>query len=260
MHLTANAPSQRWHRLQYVTMSPTAMIVTAALILFVSALLQSTIGFGSALVAMPMLSPLLGIQTAAAMVGLVSVAFSLLVVVIDRRQIDLRQSWRLMLASLAGVPFGLLLLRNVPERAVLFGLGVVLVGYGLFGLTSGRLKLRGGQWMAWPLGFVSGVLGGAYNTNGPPLVVFGTLQQWPPQQFRATLQGVFFITGIAIAAGQASAGFWTPAALQMTAWAAPGVLAAALLGRWLNTRIPHASFLRIVYGMLIALGVALILK
>ncbi len=236
------------------------VVLAAALILFGSALLQSTIGFGSAMVAMPLLSPLLGIQTAAAIVGLVSVAFSILVVIIDRRQINWRQSWQLMLASLAGVPFGLLLLRNVPERAVLFGLGTILVGYGLFGLTSARLKLRGENWMAWPLGFVSGVLGGAYNTNGPPLVVFGTLQQWPPQQFRATLQGVFFTTGIAIAAGQGGAGFWTPAALQTTAWAAPGVLTAALLGRWLNTRIPHAAFTKIVHGMLIALGIALMLR
>lgn len=239
-------------------MSPTLVLLIAALILFVSALLQSTIGFGSALVAMPLLSPLLGIQTAAAIVGLVNIAFSIVIVIIDRQQINWRQSWRLILAALTGVPFGLLLLRNVPERAVLVGLGFIVIGYGMFGLTSGRLKLRGENWMAWPLGFVSGVLGGAYNTNGPPLVVFGTLQQWPPQQFRATLQSVFFVTGIAIVAGQISAGFWTPAALQTTAWAAPGVLAAAPLGRWLNARIPHARFLRIVYVMLIALGVALI--
>ena len=42
-------------------------------------------------------------------------------------------------------------------------------------------------------GFFAGILGGAYNTNGPPVVIYGSLRKWSPATFRATLQGYFFM-------------------------------------------------------------------
>jgi uncharacterized membrane protein YfcA len=234
----------------------------AVIIVFAGLLLQSTIGFGSALVAMPLLSGLLGIHTATAVVGIVSVASSLLITIIDRRHIDLRQSWRLTIASIAGVPVGLYLLHVLPEGIILKGLGAVLIAYSVFSLLSASRhaqRTRDFGWLAWPLGFASGVLGGAYNTNGPPLVVCGTLNRWPPQQFRATLQSVFFTSGIVIALGQFASGLWTTQALTFSALALPAMPFAVMLGRRLNQRIPQALFTRLLYMVLIALGARLLL-
>jgi uncharacterized membrane protein YfcA len=239
--------------------------LTVAFILFAGFLLQSTIGFGSALVTMPLLGALLGVRTATAIVGILSVVSSLIITLVDRRHIDLRQSWRLTVASFLGVPIGLLLLRMVPEGLILKGLGIVLIAYGLFSLLSSRLRLglrladqRDYRWLAWPMGFAAGVLGGAYNTNGPPLVVFGVLNRWPPQQFRATLQSIFFTSGIIIAFGQWAAGLWTTQALTLAALAAPALPFAILLGRWLNQRIPQAVFTQVLYVFLIVLGTRLL--
>lgn len=243
-------------------MPPTNIALTVALIVFIALLLQSTIGFGSALVAMPLLSGLLGVHTATAIVGILSVVSSLIITIVDRRHVDLRQSWRLTLASFIGVPVGLLLLQTVPEGIILRALGALLVAYGVFSLLSARLRVndeRDYGCLAWPMGFAAGVLGGAYNTNGPPLVVFGVLNRWPPQQFRATLQSVFFTSGIVIALGQWAAGLWTPEALMLTAWAAPAIPVAILLGRWLNARIPQALFTQLLYVLLIVLGARLLM-
>lgn len=243
-------------------MPPTNIVISVALIVFASLLLQSTIGFGSALVAMPLLSGLLGVHTATAIVGILSVVSSLIITIVDRRHIDLRQSWRLMLASFVGIPVGLFLLQTVPEGIILKALGAVLIGYGVFSLLSARMRLNDARdygWLAWPMGFAAGVLGGAYNTNGPPLVVFGVLNRWPPQQFRATLQSVFFTSGIVIALGQWAAGLWTPQALTLAALAAPLLPIAILLGRWLNARIPQALFTQLTYVLLIVLGARLLI-
>jgi uncharacterized membrane protein YfcA len=235
--------------------------LTVAAILFAGFLLQSTIGFGSALVTMPLLGALLGVRTATAIVGILSVVSSLIITLVDRRHINLRQSWQLTVASFIGVPVGLLLLQTVPNAIILKGLGAVLIAYGLFSLLSARLRLgdqRDYRWLAWPMGFAAGVLGGAYNTNGPPLVVFGVLNRWPPQQFRATLQSIFFTSGIIIAFGQWAAGLWTTQALTLAALAVPALPFAILLGRWLNQRIPQAVFTRVLYVFLIVLGARLL--
>ena len=64
------------------------------------------------------------------------------------------------------------------------------------GLAASALAYRLG-WLPlkrdhplWLLGsgFCSGILGGAYGMNGPPLAVYGSLRRWSPQHFRATLQ------------------------------------------------------------------------
>lgn len=242
-------------------MASADIALTVALILFAGFLLQSTIGFGSALIAMPLLGALLGIQTATAIVGVVSLVSSLIIVIVDRRHIDLRKSWRLTAASFLGVPIGLFLLKSVPEGLILKGLGTVLIAYSLFSLFSASLNMQSRRelgWLAWPLGFASGVLGGAYNTNGPPLVVFGVLNRWPPQQFRATLQSVFFTSGIAIVLGQIAAGLWTMQTLTLAAFALPALPIAILLGRWLNARIPQALFTKLLHVFLIVLGARLL--
>jgi uncharacterized membrane protein YfcA len=235
--------------------------LTVAAILFAGFLLQSTIGFGSALVVMPLLGALLGVRTATAIVGILSVVSSLIITLVDRRHINLRRSWQLTVASFIGVPVGLLVLQTVPNGIILKGLGAVLITYGAFSLLSARMRLddrRDYGWLAWPLGFVSGVLGSAYNTNGPPLVVFGVLNRWPPQQFRATLQSIFFTSGIIIAFGQWAAGLWTTQALTLAALSAPALPFAILLGRWLNARIPQAVFTQVLYVFLIVLGMRLL--
>lgn len=243
-------------------MPPANTALTVVIILFAGMLLQSTIGFGSALVAMPLLSGLIGIHTATAIVGILSVVSSLIITVVDRRHIDLRQSWQLTLASVLGVPVGLYLLYVLPEGIILKGLGALLIAYSVFSLLSAlrhAQSTRAFGWLAWPLGFASGVLGGAYNTNGPPLVVFGVLNRWPPQQFRATLQSIFFMSGIVIALGQWAAGLWTTQALALAALAAPLLPIAILLGRWLNARIPQALFTQLLYVFLILLGARLLM-
>jgi uncharacterized membrane protein YfcA len=208
--------------------------LTVAAILFAGFLLQSTIGFGSALVVMPLLGALLGVRTATAIVGILSVVSSLIITLVDRRHINLRRSWQLTVASFIGVPVGLLVLQTVPNGIILKGLGAVLITYGAFSLLSARMRLddrRDYGWLAWPLGFVSGVLGSAY---------------------------IFFTSGIIIAFGQWAAGLWTTQALTLAALSAPALPFAILLGRWLNARIPQAVFTQVLYVFLIVLGMRLL--
>jgi len=243
-------------------MSPLATLFAVAAVIFAGALCQSTLGFGNALIAMPLLSTLIGLQPATALFGLLSLAMGAVLIALGRRSIDLRDSWRLSLAALTGVPVGIWLLHAAPETLILHGLGWLLVAYGVVGLyveLAGRkASLQAPEWLVWPFGFVSGILGGAYNTNGPPLVVFGTLRHWQPERFRTTLQTVFFTSSIAIGIGHASTGMWTQQTFLQCAACLPILWLAGISGKWFTQRISPASFVRWVYVALVVLGASLL--
>jgi hypothetical protein len=232
----------------------TTPIVLALLVLFVSTFIRSAVGFGDALLAMPLLAMLFGIRTATPLVAFVASTIALTILATNWRNVDLRDAWRLILASLLGIPFGLLLLKVAPEALVKFILGTLLILYGLYSLFAPRLPIVGNENLAYLFGFVSGILGGAYNTNGPPVVIYGTLRRWPPEHFRATLQGCFFVTGLLILTGHGLAGLWTTFVFKLYLYSLPLVMLAIFVGGKLHRRIPKETFSRIVYVFLVIIG------
>jgi uncharacterized membrane protein YfcA len=231
------------------------ILLTVAIFLAASTV-QAAIGFGSALIAMPLLALVVDIQTATGVVGLVVLAGSTMILIRNWRSVSLREGWQLVVSAVLGIPIGLALLTRVPEGIVKGVLGVVLIGFGLYRLISPTMpEMRGPGWVwLWLSGFTSGILGGAYNTNGPPVVIYGALRRWPPDEFRATCQMIFLATGVFIAAGQGLAGLWTPTVLRLALCAVPAVIGGAFLGGWLGDRIPRELFNRLVNVLLIVMG------
>jgi hypothetical protein len=188
----------------------------------------------------------------------VSLLIALLMLIHSWKQVDVQAAWRLILASFLGVPLGLWLLTDAPETLVKGILGILLVLFGLYNLSSLHLPTLRQQGYAYPVGFISGVLGGAYNTNGPPIIVYGVLARWSPDRFRATLQGYFLATGPLILAGHWAAGLWTVEVLRLFIYSLPLVLLAVWLGSKLNRHIPPGRFDRFIYVSMIIIGVFLI--
>ncbi|NET10063.1 MAG: sulfite exporter TauE/SafE family protein, partial [Symploca sp. SIO2B6] len=135
-----------------------------ALIILVATTISATFGFGSALVAMPLLAPLLGIKTAAPFFNLIGSTSTIILVLLNWRQIILRAAWHLFAGTLVGIPLGIFLTRTLPEPLVVGVLGIILILFGLYRYVDAPLpKLRHPGW-GYSLGFIAGILGGAYNT------------------------------------------------------------------------------------------------
>ena len=121
-----------------------------------------------------------------------------------------------------------------------------------------RLPVIRNDTPAFAFGFIAGILGGAYNSNGPPVVIYGTLKRWDPETFRATLQGFLFPTSLFILAGHGLAGLWTAPVIRTYLYALPLVFAAVYLGGRINRVFSTERFSRWVYVLLIALGLLLL--
>ncbi len=225
---------------------------------FLALFTQSLAGFGLALVSMPILSLVLGVQTAAPLVAVFAPLAELALLIAYRQALSLRVVWQLAAASVIGVPVGVIGLRRLDERLVLVVLGVVIAGYALYTLLDLRLPNTQGTLWAWSAGLIAGVLGGAYNTSGPPVIIFGHSRRWPPPEFKANLQGFFVLNSVVILASHLLAGTTTTRVWSYSLVSFP----AAALGIWAGLQMakrldPH-KFSRLVLWLLLILGLSLL--
>lgn len=239
-------------------MTPEWQLTCVMAVMFFAATIRSTFGFGEALVAVPLLAMVLNVETASALVAIAGICNSVILICTGRDFPDWRGATLLIISVLVGIPLGVYVLTNVPEYIVKRLLAAVIITFALFNLSSRRnLRLSSDYW-AIPFGVAAGILGGAYNTAGPPLVIFGTLRGWTPQQFRSTLQAVFLTNSIAVLAFHYAAGLWSDEVAGFLKWTLPLLFLAAPLGYWINRRIHPEHFQRLLFGLLLALGVMLI--
>lgn len=228
------------------------------LIVFFAIFTQSLTGFGLALISMPLLTALLGVQIAAPMVALFGLLAEVMLLLYFRESVNVRVIWRLILASAIGVPIGVLVIRSLDEQVVLTVLGVIVAGYALYALLKLRLPAITGSGWAYLAGFLGGILGGAYNTSGPPVIVYGNCRGWPPAEFKGNLQGYFLLTTVIIVASHALTGNYTPEVLRHTLLSLPAVAAGLVTGLALSKRVSAGAFRTIVLWLLLVLGVWLI--
>src|SRR5215813_13361698 len=104
----------------------TTLIIVTAAILFICAFIRSAIGFGDALLAIPFLGMVMSLSTASPVVTLAGFTMSLSIMIANQETVDFPAAWRLIVASLVGIPFGVLLLHYAPESVVKTVLGLVL--------------------------------------------------------------------------------------------------------------------------------------
>jgi len=236
----------------------TALLIAA--VVFCAALAQTLSGFGFALILMPIATIRVGLRTAAPLVALTALTAYTVNLIRYRRAVDVREVLRLGAASALGIPVGLWALANVDESIIRPLLGLVLIAYAVYRLMrpAGGPRTCSPRWV-YLAGFVAGCLGGAYNTPGPPVIVYGSLRQWPRQKFRAVLQTFFFFNGALVVASHYAAHHLTPAVLTFYTYAAPALLLGILAGSRVDSKLNHDRFRAIVTAMILLLGISLAL-
>ncbi len=228
-------------------------------LVFCAALEQTISGFGFALVVMPLATLILGLKIAAPLVALAGLTLYTINLLRYRQAINLHEIVRLGVAAALGVPLGVWVLVNLAEGFIKSLLGFILVAYALFNFVRPvTCQIISSRW-GYLAGLATGCLGGAYNTPGPPLIVYGTLRHWQREEFRAILQTLFFLTGALTVTSHWLAQLITPTILMMYLLIVPALVIGIVIGSRLDQRIDHATFRLIVVGMIFVLGLSLII-
>jgi len=228
-------------------------------IIFFALFVQGAAGFGSALLAMPLLVPILGVEVAAPLFALVILTGEIIMIIRYRHALHIRDVWRLMVSSLVGIPLGVIGIRMIPEPVVLLILGVVTAGYALYALSGIKPLRITNDNAAYGFGFLAGLLGGAYNTAGPPYIIYITSsKEWTPAEFKSNLQAVFFVSSIGVIIAHFLSGNFTLIVIQHYLLTLPAAVIALVIGFSLDGRISPQRFRKIIMVLLVLLGLRLI--
>ena len=234
----------------------TALIIAAV---FTAALLQSLSGFGFAVIIMPLITFIVGLRVAAPMVALAALTVYAINVVRYRRAINYREVLRLGIASALGVPLGTWALTSLNEAVVMRIMGLLLIAYAIYALVRPTTSWVLSRYWVYPAGFFSGCLTGAYNAPGPPVIVYGSLRQWPMDEFRAVLQAIFFLNGVMVVVSHLLAQRVTVDVLVLYVCALPALALGIVVGSRVDRFVDRDRFRTFVTVMILGLGLALLL-
>ncbi|MBL9036149.1 MAG: sulfite exporter TauE/SafE family protein [Rhodospirillaceae bacterium] len=227
-------------------------LVYLGAIAFIAALARGFSGFGGALIFVPLASAVFGPQVAAPILMLVDGVLQLSL---------MKNAWQLArrgeagimaLGALAGIPLGVLALKHLDP---------VVLRWGISGLTVAMLALLVSGWryhgapkppITIGVGFVSGLLSGAIQAGGPPVVAYWLGGGNTAATMRANIILFFFCTSLASGITYLVAGLLDSGVLLLTLVAAPGYALGLYFGTRMFNLASERSFRRACYLLIAA--------
>jgi uncharacterized protein len=231
----------------------TLLVVIAATVAFAAAI-QATMGFGFALVAVPIIAVAEDPKVAVVAVTAIGVPMTLWNTIRWRADLQARRMVMVVGASLIGMPVGALILARAPDRALTFAIGIVVLVLTAW-LWRG-LRLPPGPRTEISAGIASGALATSTGTNGPPLVIAFQATGIERAAFRATLAGCFLMQGVVALALFWAGGLITHDVGVTFLVGVPAIVAGTPLGDRLSTRM-HGHAFRVAVLALLGLSGAL---
>lgn len=233
---------------------------------------QGFAGFGSTVIALPLLVAVLGMRVAVPLGCLMALAIN--VALVGRMFGHVRRGplMALLLTSLPGMAVGGRLLSVAPEAWLEGLLGAMVLAFTVFAARTasaadgGSAPAPSAHVAGRPLrhavtvvvGLVSGALGAAVGINGPPVVAWAMRQGWGRHALKATLAGYFLLAGVGIVGAQGLHGEITGRVLLLFCAGLPALAAGLYGGHLCFGRLDEAAFRKVLLGLFAVSGAGLL--
>jgi hypothetical protein len=225
----------------------------------VAGFVQGSAGFGFGLFAMGALALVMPVTEAAVLVALLGLASIALNAWSTRKAMPLGELLPIVATAIPCTLVGVVLLKVLDARVLRGAVAVlIMLGCAVTVWTPRRARIE----RAWPWGYLSGalggVLGGALNMGGPPVVVYTLLRRWDKGIAKGVMSGFFLVTSLVRVAGQVAAGLATR---ELAMWALLLVLptlVASYAGVRLFRRLSNRGFRTLATIVLAGLAVRLL--
>ncbi|SNU87181.1 sulfite exporter TauE/SafE family protein [Pandoraea sputorum] len=235
------------------------LLMSAALV--VAYVIFGIAGFGTALVASPILAYAMPVAQIVPMLALLDFSAASGNVLRNARAADMSELRRLLpaivLGSLAG---GALLLRLQPE-VLLKALAWFVCAYAVFSLIGPRAKSRLSQAWAIPFGAVGGMFGAMFGSGGFVFAIYLTSRLERVEAMRVTQATLIGFSTLARAVLFLLAGVYANVSMLVTAVSlVPAMIVGMWLGKHITLRLSRQQFVRAVNFVVLAAGIALLIR
>jgi len=236
------------------------ILIFAPLIVFAAYVVFGISGFGSTLIAVPLLAHLFPLKFVVPFfvildcVGAINMGL--------RLRADVMRSELMLLIPFmaAGIIAGVWLLVQLRPELLLGGLGVFVVLFGVsYVLKSGKgFPLP--RWAAAPIGAFGGATSAVFGIGGPIYVFYLAGRGGGPTEIRATMPVVFMFTTLVRIVLFIVAGLYSPAALVAAAALMPVMALGIWAGHHLHLNLSRDTVIRVMGALLVVSGISLIVR
>ncbi len=216
----------------------------SAVTLFAGATVLSTIGFGIGMTTIPILLFVLDPQTVIVVVNTVSLALFMLIVYQNREELPFRSVGPLALAGLAGVPIGVLVLKDSEAGLLKIAITTVTIVLTLVVALNVRARIPKGLAAGLVVAFLVSVTLNALGIGGPIMALYVLTQNWSRNAVRGALSLYFLFVEAAGVVGYGVAGLLTTERIALILVAIVPVVLGFLLATYLVRRMNDVVFRR----------------
>jgi len=234
--------------------------IISFVIVFISAFVQAVTSFGSALVSMSFLPFIFPLHFVTPLVALNGSCITALNFFRLHQHFDPKKIKPLIIGAIPGIPTGIYLLVNLPESIIKTTLALVIIGYALYSLINAYSRFTINYKAGYALGFFAGCLGGAFNTDGPPIVIYITSQPWSKDEMNISLSSYFLMSGLTLVTMHTIGGLLTKQVALFFITLLPAIFSGVYAGSLIYKKINQEVFKKIVLFLLILVAIVLIIK
>jgi len=235
--------------------------LVAALIIFVAYFIRGIAGFGSGLIAVPLLALFLPLTFVVPVVLLLDFTSSLVMGGLDFKRVQWKELIWLIPFSVIGVVLGSKLLTNLPVTPMLIILAVFIFISAIRSLLNIHGEKMISQYWSIPAALIGGTVGALFGTGGPPYVIYLNHRIQDKTKLRATFSALFFLEGLM----RIVTFFMIGLLLSQTIWwsalgALPVILIGLYFGSHMHTGLSQTSLKRLIGILLMLASFSLLAK
>lgn len=232
--------------------------------LFAGYAVRGVAGFGSGVVATPLLVFVLPLSTAAPLITFLGAFVSIRQAINDWKLIEWRRILEFVPGIVLGVPLGIWLFKVASPQILIKALGAYVVLYALYSLFGERLRLSGRRfppWAAWPIGTFGAAVATLFGgMAGPVYVTYLDALRLPMRVFRVTVSTLLLALNFVRSVAYLASGVFHIDDFTLVFAAVIPVMLGTRAGEWVHDRISHDAFRQAVGGLLVFSGLALLLR
>lgn len=228
-------------------------------VIFIAYAVKGLSGFGSGLVAIPLLAFMFPLTLVVPVLGLLSYSGTIMQSYSFRKDVSWPDLWPLIPFSLLGITLAIWLLVNIEANILVRSLGIFVLCYSIYSLLL-ISTTNGTRLWAIPAGSFGGLVGALFGTGGPFYVLYLRLRQLDKTVFRATIAMAFLLDGGFRVVGYAISGLYTSQVLMLTLILFPMLLLGMFAGHRVHIKISRQRFNQVISILLMFSGIVLILK
>ncbi|HUV09215.1 MAG TPA: sulfite exporter TauE/SafE family protein [Spirochaetia bacterium] len=235
--------------------------VILILVTFISSLVHGATGFGFAIIAAPLLSFFIPVKKTIAVVLILILLFTLQMTFRLRKHINLRLIALPLGASMVGRIIGVFFLMHIDVNIFRLMWGIILILFSVyFAFFNQRIRIRPTIANGLVAGGLSGLVGGMFNTGGPPMVIYFFSCGTNKQEYSAALQFSFAVGSMVNFVMHIIYGNIDGYVLRFVAVALTAALAGSWIGLHLFEKISKELLIRLIYALMVVMGVMQVVK